>query len=126
MDENYLDDVYFIGDSRTVGLVRAGMPEDHLFAETGMCHEDALTKRVVILDDTAYLTIPDALQIVAPKIAVVNFEMCIRDRDRSSRTHKTAPKFQKISRRIHKNWNHQTAQKHREHLKQERERSSLQ
>ena len=72
-DENYLDDVYFIGDSRTVGLVRAGMPEDHLFAETGMCHEDALTKRVVILDDTAYLTIPDALQIVAPKIAVVNF-----------------------------------------------------
>lgn len=72
-DENYLDDVYFIGDSRTVGLVRAEMPEDHLFAETGMCHEDALTKRVVILDDTAYLTIPDALQIVAPKIAVVNF-----------------------------------------------------
>ena len=58
MDENYLDDVYFIGDSRTVGLVRAGMPEDHLFAETGMCHEDALTKRVVILDDTAYLDDP--------------------------------------------------------------------
>ena len=72
-DENYLDDVYFIGDSRTVGLVRAGMPEDHLFAETGMCHEDALTKRVVALDNTAYLTIPDALQIVAPTVAVVNF-----------------------------------------------------
>ena len=72
-DADYLDSVYFIGDSRTVGLVRAGMPEERLFAETGMCHEDALSKRVVVLDDSAFLTIPDAVEIVAPPVAVVNF-----------------------------------------------------
>lgn len=72
-NDGYLEDVYFIGDSRTVGLVRAGMPEERLFAETGMCHEDALTKRVAVVDDTVLVTIPDALRIVAPKVAVVNF-----------------------------------------------------
>lgn len=73
MDENYLDDVYFIGDSRTVGSYAPECRRIICLQRPGMCHEDALTKRVVILDDTAYLTIPDALQIVAPKIAVVNF-----------------------------------------------------
>ena len=72
-DESYMENVYFIGDSRTVALSTVGIAEDHLFAEVGLSHENALDKRTVVMEDQTIVTIPDAVRITAPKIAIVNF-----------------------------------------------------
>lgn len=72
-DPAYMDDIIFIGDSRTVGLQLVGVPTDQIWAETGMFHKDALTKKMVVFGDEAIMTIPEALTATAPKVAIVNF-----------------------------------------------------
>ena len=69
----YMENVYFIGDSRTVALSTVGVDEDHLFAEVGLSHDHALDKRTVVMEDKTMVTIPDAVRITALKIAIVNF-----------------------------------------------------
>ena len=72
-DESYYDDVYFIGDSRTVALSAYGVPEDHIFAEDGLNHENAMNKQVVRLASNKLVSIPEAVRITAPDIMIVNF-----------------------------------------------------
>ncbi len=71
--DSYMENVYFIGDSRTVALSTVGVSEEHLFAEVGLSHDHALNKRTVVMEDKTIVTIPDAVRITAPKIAIVNF-----------------------------------------------------
>lgn len=72
-NQEYLDDLIFIGDSRTVGFQLVGIPASQTWAETGMFHMDALTKKLVVVEDIAIMTIPEALTAFAPKVAIVNF-----------------------------------------------------
>lgn len=73
-DKSYLDNVVFIGDSRTVALkLHAGLKDENVFAEEGLNHEDALTKRVVPIQAYKNVSIPDAVKATAPDIMIVNF-----------------------------------------------------
>jgi hypothetical protein len=73
MGEDYYDNVYFIGDSRTVALQFYGVPEDHIFAYNGLNHEAAMTSEVVRLTDNKLVDIPEAVMITAPSIMILNF-----------------------------------------------------
>ena len=73
VDESYLDQIYFIGDSRTVALQLYGIKRDHIFAEEGLNHETARTKEIVEMDGQALVTISEAVRITAPDIMIVNF-----------------------------------------------------
>lgn len=74
-DQNYLDDIVFIGDSRTVGyeLCIPSIKKENIFAENSLNHEEAMTKKVVNLQEYKKVSIPDAVKVRAPKIMVVNF-----------------------------------------------------
>ncbi|MFZ2539956.1 MAG: GDSL-type esterase/lipase family protein [Oscillospiraceae bacterium] len=72
-DSSYLNNITFVGDSRTVGLVLYEIPEENIFAEDGLNHEQALTKEVVRLNENKLTTIKDAVLVTAPDIMMVNF-----------------------------------------------------
>ncbi len=72
-DESYLDDIYFVGDSRTVALTAYGIAEERVFAKDGLNHLHALDEEVVRLAEDKMVTIPDAVMITAPQIMIVNF-----------------------------------------------------
>lgn len=74
MDESYLDKLVFIGDSRTIGLkLNYNLSDDKIFAEDGLNHEAALTKKVVKLQEYKSISIPEAVKVTAPPIMVVGF-----------------------------------------------------
>ena len=70
---DYLQSLYFIGDSRTNALRLYDIPADHIFAEDGLNHERALTERVVELEGQTLVSIPDAVKVALPEIMIVNF-----------------------------------------------------
>lgn len=72
-DESYLENITFIGDSRTVGLQLYGVPLEKIFADDGLNHEQALTKEVVRLTENKWTTIKEAVLMTAPDIMIVNF-----------------------------------------------------
>ncbi|WMJ22484.1 GDSL-type esterase/lipase family protein [Paludicola sp. MB14-C6] len=73
-NDSYLDKLTFIGDSRTVALkTHANIPQNQIFAENGLNHEQAMTDKVVKLQDYKSVTIPKAVETVAPSIMIVNF-----------------------------------------------------
>ncbi|MEG0895128.1 MAG: SGNH/GDSL hydrolase family protein [Oscillospiraceae bacterium] len=72
-DDNYLDSLVFIGDSRTIGLKAfANLSDDNVFAEDGLNHEAALTKEIVPIQEFKNVTIVDAVKLRAPDIMVVS------------------------------------------------------
>lgn len=71
--EDYLNRVYFAGDSRTVALTAYGISPDRVFAENGLNHLHALDQRVVSINGGEYVTIPEALAVTVPDILIVNF-----------------------------------------------------
>ena len=72
-DESYLENIVFIGDSRTIALQLYGISLDNIFAEDGLNHEHAMTKEVVNLSGTKLTTIKEAVLVTAPDIMIVNF-----------------------------------------------------
>lgn len=73
-DDDYLKNLVFIGDSRTVALQAfAELDEDKVFAEEGLNHEDALWKEVVLVEKYTRISIPDAVKLTAPDVMVINF-----------------------------------------------------
>lgn len=73
-NQSYLEGLVFIGDSRTIGLqAHANLDSQRVFAEDGLNHEAALTKKVVKLQEYKSISIPDAVRITVPDIMVVNF-----------------------------------------------------
>jgi hypothetical protein len=73
-DESYLNKLIFVGDSRTVALKTHGdIPEEQILAENGLNHEQAMTQKVVKLQDYKSVSIPDAVEVLAPSIMIVNF-----------------------------------------------------
>lgn len=73
-DVSYLDSLTFVGDSRTIGLKAfAKLKDENVFAEDGLNHEAALTKKVVQLQQFQSVSIPEAVRVTAPDIMVVNF-----------------------------------------------------
>lgn len=72
-DDDYLKDIVFIGDSRTVALQFNGIDVSQIFAENGLTHEQALTQEVVWLNDSKLTTIEEAVTATAPNIAIINF-----------------------------------------------------
>lgn len=72
--DSYINDLYFIGDSRMIGLMaNAGLAEDHVFAEDGLNHEAALTKPVARLQEFKSVTIAEAITVTVPDVVVVGF-----------------------------------------------------
>ncbi len=72
--QSYLDNIIFVGDSRTVALrVHANIKPENIFAEDGLNHEAALTKKVVKIQKYKTVSIPEAVEITVPSIMVVNF-----------------------------------------------------
>lgn len=72
-DDDYINKLVFVGDSRTVALQTYGIPVENIFAENGLNHEQALIKEVVRLDEKKLTTIKDAVKVTAPDIMIVNF-----------------------------------------------------
>lgn len=73
-NQSYLESLFFIGDSRTIGLqAHASLDPTKVFAEDGLNHEAALTKKVVKLQEFKSISIPEAVSITVPDIMVVNF-----------------------------------------------------
>ena len=72
--EEYLKETYFIGDSRTNGLVGYDfIPTNRVFAEDGLSHETALTKAFVELPDGKTYTLAQAVKKTQPKRMIVSF-----------------------------------------------------
>ena len=72
--QSYMDNIVFIGDSRTVGLsLNADLKPENIFADGGLNHEEALTKKVVKIQEYKTVSIPEAVRITAPSIMVINF-----------------------------------------------------
>lgn len=73
--QTYWEDVYFVGDSRTVGLGTNSdtIPSDHVFAKNSSNHEEAMYVECVQLREEKLVTIPEAVRITAPRIIIVNF-----------------------------------------------------
>ncbi|MEG0571103.1 MAG: GDSL-type esterase/lipase family protein [Oscillospiraceae bacterium] len=73
-DETYLDNIYFIGDSRTVGLsTYTAISKDHLLGEVGMNLSQAINKKVVPINAKKIASIPDAVGIYVPDMMIINF-----------------------------------------------------
>lgn len=73
-DMSYLDSLVFIGDSRTIGLqANASLKDENVFAEDGLNHEVAMTKKVAKIQEFKSVTIAEAIKILVPDIMVVNF-----------------------------------------------------
>ncbi|MEG2814408.1 MAG: hypothetical protein RSA79_07385, partial [Oscillospiraceae bacterium] len=74
-DQSYLDDIVFVGDSRTVGfkINTPEISEENIFAENSLNHEEAMTKKVVNIQEYKKVSIPDAVKVRSPKIMIVNF-----------------------------------------------------
>lgn len=72
-DDNYMEKITFIGDSRTVALEFYGIPKERIFAENSLTHEQALTKNVVQLNEDRFTTIEEAVKVTAPDIILLNF-----------------------------------------------------
>lgn len=72
-DDDYIEKITFIGDSRTVALTLHGIDERRVFAANSLTHEQALTYEVVSLNDETTVTIEEAVLATAPDIAIINF-----------------------------------------------------
>lgn len=71
--DDYLSNITFIGDSRTVALEFFDIPKSQIFAENSLTHQQALTKNVVGLSDDKFTTIEEAVISTAPDIMIINF-----------------------------------------------------
>lgn len=71
----YFENVYLVGDSRTVGLGQhvEEVPVDRIFARNSSNHEEAMYIECVPLREEKYVSIPEAVRITAPRIIIVNF-----------------------------------------------------
>lgn len=71
--EEYFENVWLIGDSRTNALQLHGVPVDRILAQDGMNQEQAVTTSFIRIGDSMPVTIPEAVMYSAPEIVVVNF-----------------------------------------------------
>lgn len=73
-DDSYLDDLLFLGDSRTVGMVEMGLiDESNAMAIIGLSHTQALTEEFYDEDDGCYYTIEEKVTYRRPDKIMVSF-----------------------------------------------------
>lgn len=71
-DNNYFNDILFVGDSRTVGLVDMGfIDSSNVLAEIGLCHKDALDTSFE--QDYNSYTIKEYLYDNSPRVIMIGF-----------------------------------------------------
>lgn len=73
IDESYLNEITFLGDSRFEGLINYGISQEHIFAKSGLNHRQALTLDFVQLANGDKVTLVEALQQMDTDILLMNF-----------------------------------------------------
>lgn len=72
-DDNYLNEITFIGDSRFVGLENHGIDPQNIFAKSGLNHKQALTEDFVTLSNGTNVNLATALNQCDNEIFIINF-----------------------------------------------------
>lgn len=73
IDEDYLNNITFIGDSRFVALVKYDIEQSNIFAKSGLNHKQALTQSFVELPNGENVTLVEALANNQNDIILINF-----------------------------------------------------
>lgn len=73
INDDYLNSITYIGDSRFVGMLEYGIDQANIFAKSGLNHKQALTQDFVELPNGKDATLVEALEYGYNDIILINF-----------------------------------------------------